>query len=148
MKIVCSNSFLIFTGYDREQLNVTLLPEMAKVWPAGASTKMAAQYAQSMRSGKFSKFDYGLRENLEVYGQEEPPEYNLEMVTVPVATYWGLNDFYAPEEVKIYIWYFVHITACKISGYFDKTIRFTFIVQPQKKSGSFTIFLSQEKFSI
>ena len=104
MKIVCSNSFLIFTGYDREQLNVTLLPEMAKVWPAGASTKMAAQYAQSMRSGKFSKFDYGLRENLEVYGQEEPPEYNLEMVTVPVATYWGLNDFYAPEEVIIYIW--------------------------------------------
>ena len=35
LKVVCSNSFLIFTGYDREQLNVTLLPEIAKVWPAG-----------------------------------------------------------------------------------------------------------------
>ena len=102
LKIVCSNSFLIFTGYDREQLNVTLLPEIAKIWPAGASTKMIAHYAKNARSGKFSKFDYGISENLEVYGQEEPPEYNLEMVTVPVATYRGLNDFYTPEDVRIY----------------------------------------------
>ena len=73
-----------------------------KVSPAGASTKMVAQYAQNIKSRKFRKFDYGLRENLEVYGQEEPPEYKVEMVTVPIATYRGLSDFATPEEVRIY----------------------------------------------
>ena len=73
------------------------------MWPAGASTKMIAHYAKNVRSGKFSKFDYGPSENLEVYGQDEPPEYMLERVTVPVATYRGLNDFYTPEEVRINI---------------------------------------------
>ena len=104
LKIICSNAVLIFGGYDKEQLNVTLLPEIAKIWPAGASTKMVAHYGKNVRSGKFSKFDFGPAENLEVYGQEEPPEYKLEKVTVPVATYRGLNDMATPEEVSIYIW--------------------------------------------
>ena len=69
LKIICSNAVLIFGGYDREQLNVTLLPEIAKIWPAGASTKMVAHYGKNVRSGKFSKFDFGPAENLEVYGQ-------------------------------------------------------------------------------
>ena len=73
-----------------------------KVSPAGASTKMVAQYAQNIKSGKFRKFDYGRRDNLEVYGQEEPPEYKVEMVSVPIATYRGLSDFATPEEVRIY----------------------------------------------
>ena len=63
---------------------------------------MVAQYAQNMKSGKFRKFDYGRRENLEVYGQEEPPKYKVELVTVPITTYRGLSDFATPEEVVIY----------------------------------------------
>ena len=99
-KIICSNAVLLFGGYDREQMNVALLPEIAKVLPAGTSTKTVAHYAKNIRSGKFSKFDFGPRENLAVYGREEPPEYKLEKVTVPVTTYWGQDDGFTAEEVR------------------------------------------------
>ncbi len=33
--------------------------------------------AQSIRNGTFSHFDYGAKKNLEVYGQEQPPPYDL-----------------------------------------------------------------------
>jgi hypothetical protein len=50
-------------------------------------------------SGKFQKFDYGRRKNLEVYGQEEPPEYDLGKVKVPAYLLYGKNDIYTTERV-------------------------------------------------
>ena len=95
-----------------------------KVSPAGASTKMVAQYAQNMKSGKFRKFDYGRRENLEVYGQEEPPKYKVELVTVPITTYRGLSDFATPEEVVIYK-YHNHMNGQFNNGIFEKFFSFS-----------------------
>jgi hypothetical protein len=36
--------------------------------------------AQSIRNGTFSHFDYGAKENLEVYGQKVPPPYDLSSI--------------------------------------------------------------------
>ena len=39
---------------------------------------------------------------MQVYGQSDPPKYKVEDVKVPVATYWGENDYLASREVGIY----------------------------------------------
>ena len=38
-------------------------------------------------------------EFMQVYGQRDPPEYIVESVKVPVATYRGKNDYLTSEEV-------------------------------------------------
>lgn len=42
--------------------------------------------------GKFSKFDYGTRMNLELYGSVEPPKYNLKNIQVPTKLYVAEAD--------------------------------------------------------
>ncbi|XP_034825899.1 lipase 1-like [Maniola hyperantus] len=60
-------------------------------FPAGTSTHNMARYGQSMQSDRFQKFDYGAR-NLEIYGVEQPPSYNLSASTVPFVALYGRND--------------------------------------------------------
>ena len=36
---------------------------------------------------------------MQVYDQRDPPEYNVESVKVPVATYRGKNDYLTSKEV-------------------------------------------------
>ena len=84
---LCSNFMFLMAGFNQAQMNYTLLPEVVKVrlvrcplldilinsletfikgTPAGASTKMVAQYAQNARAGKFQKFDFGGSRNMKV----------------------------------------------------------------------------------
>lgn len=41
----------------------------------GASTNNVMHWIQSFRKKKFERFCYGEKRNLEIYGQENPPEY-------------------------------------------------------------------------
>ncbi|XP_049272475.1 lipase 3-like [Rhipicephalus sanguineus] len=51
-------------------------------------------------SKRAQKFDYGASKNNEVYGQREPPEYNLSRVTTDVGLFWSEGDqFVTPKEV-------------------------------------------------
>lgn len=47
----------------------------------------------------FSAYSYGRQENLKRYGTEEPPEYDLSLVTVPVIVFWSANDYVVGPEV-------------------------------------------------
>ncbi|XP_047362652.1 lipase 3-like isoform X2 [Vespa velutina] len=60
---------------------------------AGASAKQVVHYSQTILSGSFRNFDYGVTQNLKIYGSTQPPKYNLEKVKVPVAVFYGENDF-------------------------------------------------------
>lgn len=53
------------------------MPVIAAHQPGGTSVMVMAHWAQSIRNGTFSHFDYGAKKNLEVYGQEQPPPYDL-----------------------------------------------------------------------
>ena len=56
-------------------------------------------YAQEVNSGTFSHFDFG-EDNNAIYGQDTPPEYSLEVINVPIASYWSQNDWLAqPSDV-------------------------------------------------
>ncbi|CAI2737317.1 unnamed protein product, partial [Dicrocoelium dendriticum] len=64
----------------------------------GTSVKNVQHYAQSIASGKFQRFDYGILKNLLIYGQIHPPEYDLSKITVPTAIFHGGNDWLVVEE--------------------------------------------------
>ncbi|XP_049880055.1 lipase 1-like [Pectinophora gossypiella] len=69
-------------------------------FPAGTSVKNLVRYSQSMHSPNFEKFDYGKEKNLELYGSEVPPLYNLKAVTVPVVILYGRNDYLVdPKDI-------------------------------------------------
>ena len=49
--------------------------------------------------GKFTRFNYGAEGNVEHYGTETAPEYNLKLVTAPVYLFYGVTDGVATPEV-------------------------------------------------
>ena len=59
-------------------------------------------------SGQFCARDNGPLANLKKYGQLKPPQYKLDLVKVPVATYWSRNDMLAEPIVRLFK---LHITS-------------------------------------
>ena len=58
--------------------------------PAGSSTRPFVHYAQlHLLENEFRKFDFGKEENIERYGSEIPPSYDLSKITTPVALFVG-----------------------------------------------------------
>lgn len=55
-------------------------------------------YGQEINSGHFRQFDYGAVQNLIRYKRLTPPDYDLNNVKVPVAVYYGKNDWLANYE--------------------------------------------------
>lgn len=58
----------------------------------GASFKQGIHYGQFVKYKHFGQYDHGKKKNLEIYGTEKPPEYNLTNVVVPIAYYYGKHD--------------------------------------------------------
>lgn len=79
-----------------------LLPVMLGHVPAGASVRSLVHYAQGVPSGKFRKFDFGRKQNLEVYGTSDPPEYDFSKISAPIALFWGQNDWLGTAVVCFY----------------------------------------------
>ncbi|XP_049833848.1 lipase member M-like [Schistocerca gregaria] len=64
----------------------------------GTSTMASAHYIQMMKSRKLEGFDWGPKENFRRYGSEKPPEYQLQNITLPIASFVGRNDRYVSLE--------------------------------------------------
>ncbi|WCJ17810.1 lipase 1 [Euphorbia peplus] len=64
------------------------------------SVKNLSHYAQSIRKGTLSNFDYGALGNRKVYGSVEPSSYNLSMIpkSVPIWMAYGGNDALADTK--------------------------------------------------
>ncbi|XP_064487854.1 lysosomal acid lipase/cholesteryl ester hydrolase-like [Ornithodoros turicata] len=82
----------ISVGASHYQLNKTRIPVYTAHMPAGTTTKNLVHYAQMYRKKNFVKFDYGSEENMVVYGQPEPPEYDLSRIMAPIALFSGPGD--------------------------------------------------------
>ena len=69
--------------------------------PAGTSVKNVLHFTQLIQSDQFQMYNYGAEENMKRYNQTTAPLYDLTRVNVPVALYWGYNDWLAdPIDVK------------------------------------------------
>jgi alpha-beta hydrolase superfamily lysophospholipase len=77
-------------------------PLLAAHQPGGTSVMVMAHWAQAIRSGKFCKYDYGTKKNREIYGQEEPPEYQFSTLDgANIAVFYGGSDkLTCPEDVE------------------------------------------------
>lgn len=97
---LCYNIFFLLVGPDASELNKEYLPSILAHTPAGTSVHAVNHYGQVVMSGEFMKYDYGLLGNLNHYGQNTPPLYNLSNVTLPVGLFHSDNDWMAaPEDV-------------------------------------------------
>lgn len=67
--------------------------------PRGVSYKTLLHLSQLGHTGKLSEFDYGPKTNLGVYGARIPPEYNLSLITAPVALLFSNGDAHISAEV-------------------------------------------------
>jgi len=100
---LCQSVLFVLCGFDEAQLNKTLLETITHHTPAGTSTKTVVHYAQEINSKKFAHYDFG-KHNMDHYGQDEPPEFSLKALTLPVASYWSQNDWLAqPDDVLRYL---------------------------------------------
>lgn len=59
--------------------------------------KTIEHFAQIVARKKFAKYDYGKDGNLEMYGTEEPPNYNVSSIIIPVTIFFGPNDLVVTE---------------------------------------------------
>nr|ACU57197.1 triacylglycerol lipase [Penaeus vannamei] len=97
---VCYNFLLLLAGPDPDEIPKDFLPIILAHTPAGASVHTVNHYAQLVMSGVFDKYDYGLIGNLNHYGQNTPPLFNLSRVAAPVGLFWGSTDWLAdPTDV-------------------------------------------------
>ncbi|KAK9884688.1 hypothetical protein WA026_007533 [Henosepilachna vigintioctopunctata] len=58
----------------------------------GGSMREAYHYMQVSNSGRFARYDYGNRKNLEIYNSTEPTLFHLENVKSPVVLWCGDKD--------------------------------------------------------
>ncbi|KAK2585097.1 hypothetical protein KPH14_008609 [Odynerus spinipes] len=91
----CANILFLICGYDTTELDEDLVPVIFGHTPAGTSTKTLVHYAQGITSSRFQHFDYGVQENLKIYNSPQPPLYDTTKITVPIALYYGDNDWLA-----------------------------------------------------
>ncbi|XP_030759411.1 lipase 3-like [Sitophilus oryzae] len=101
-KKICENIFFIVIGYDDSEFDLRMLPKVLSHDPAGSSTKTVLHYSQEIRSeGKFQRYDYGTKENMQIYGTPQPPEYKLDKITRPFYMFFAENDIFAnPIDVE------------------------------------------------
>ncbi|XP_023303354.2 lipase 3 [Lucilia cuprina] len=98
---ICSNVMFLVAGFDKKQMNETMLPVILGHAPAGAATKQMQHYGQLKRSGHFRQYDYGWIRNHWRYNSITPPDYNLANVKAKVALHYSINDWLAtPEDVE------------------------------------------------
>ncbi|XP_055857369.1 lipase 1-like [Episyrphus balteatus] len=96
---VCLNVYYMLVGKDVKQFNRTRFIMVLGHLPAGIAMKQVTHYLQLIKSDKFRQYDY-VEENKKIYCQNEPPDYDLKKVTVPIAMHYSLND-YLSEPVDV-----------------------------------------------
>ncbi|XP_063394893.1 lipase 3-like isoform X1 [Cydia fagiglandana] len=66
----------------------------------GGSIKQIVHLAQNVKSKRFSRWDYGEKENEDHYGTKEPPKYNLSVITVETKIIFAPYDEYvSPKDI-------------------------------------------------
>lgn len=104
-KPLCVANLEIFDA-DPKYDNTKRLPYFKKHAPSGSSLKQFYHYTQWLRQrgsrAKFQKYDYGYYKNLQVYGQETAPEWDLRNIKTKVRAWAGLQDSLAdPTDVQL-----------------------------------------------
>jgi len=115
LELVCENIVFLLAGFDKAQMNTTMLPSVLSHLPSGTSTYTLLHFAQEIKDDHFGGFDWGSKElNQAHHGSDLPPVYDLTQLNTKVALFWGDNDWlvakadllriiaHAPHIVEMY----------------------------------------------
>ncbi|XP_067945854.1 gastric triacylglycerol lipase-like [Watersipora subatra] len=93
---ICDGVLFVTMGYDAKYLNQSRMPVYAAHTPEGCSVKDILHYAQMVKSGNCSFYDYGsAKENMEKYNRSSPPIINAQDITTPVTLFSAEKDILA-----------------------------------------------------
>lgn len=90
--IFCEAVMFLFGGYSCQHMNASRVPVYVSNTPAGTSIWNLAHWSQIINSATFSMYDYGCKGNVDHYNQTTPPQYNVQDISIPVATFTGTKD--------------------------------------------------------
>ncbi|VDM81026.1 unnamed protein product, partial [Strongylus vulgaris] len=106
MSRICS-MFLTVVGMGTEQLtqfNNVIVVFLKSRWdvfvshlPSPSSALNLLHWAQVMRYHELRKLDYGKTRNMEIYGQKQPPLFNITLINTPMYIFWSSDDTLAPS---------------------------------------------------
>lgn len=96
---VCTNTLFLIGGFNEDNVNKTLLPEIMATTPAGCSVNQVLHYLQEYNSGYFREWDYAPFNKMH-YKQKTPPNYDVKNIQAPTYFYYSDNDYLAaPADV-------------------------------------------------
>ena len=91
-RATCRDGLFVISEKNNSVNNVDRMPVVLGHYPSGSSTKNFDHFSQSANKGIFSKYDYGAKGNMKVYGSKEPPVYEVKNITFPVHLMAGYYD--------------------------------------------------------
>ncbi|XP_016840778.1 lipase 3 isoform X2 [Nasonia vitripennis] len=97
---LCTSLTQFFVGYDPDLLDTKLLAKAYSYLPAGVSAQTLTHNYQNIKAGKLQLYDHGPVGNIEHYGQNTPPLYNLENIVIPVVLIYGLVGSGKSVEIR------------------------------------------------
>ena len=91
---VCKLFLSLTTEKQPDSVDLEQMPFFLSFNPSGASIKSFKHFMQLMytKTPRFQKFDYGEQGNLEKYGSESPPVYDISQIQTKVALFYGQGD--------------------------------------------------------
>ncbi|KAI5632672.1 alpha/beta-hydrolase lipase region domain-containing protein [Phthorimaea operculella] len=101
---ICGTAYSLATGYKQGSISSRNLAIAFGHLFAGISTKDLVHFGQLVTSGRFQRYDYGRKKNMQRYGSPIPPEYDLSKVTSSVVLISASNDqLSTPQDVEILV---------------------------------------------
>jgi pimeloyl-ACP methyl ester carboxylesterase len=99
---ICKNIIFFMVGRNRRstEINPNIYAVMFKNLSPRVGFKQLLHYAQTIMTGKFQQFDYGIEKNLAVYNNKNPPVYDLAKIIAPIYFYVGEEDVIFHRKVR------------------------------------------------
>ncbi|XP_069359561.1 lipase 1-like [Maniola hyperantus] len=90
---VCIEQILFpVLGFDREELEPEFAPTLTVHYPAGTSVQSILHFLQIGYRKMFARYNYGSKVNRRTYNSPDPPEYQWDKITMPIALLAARND--------------------------------------------------------
>ncbi|XP_068625133.1 lipase 3-like [Battus philenor] len=90
--VICRAILNLIDSRHSGSIVAETMKKLSRHFPAGTSAKSLTWFSQTLNADDFKKFNYGASENLKLYGDVDPPLYNMNATTVPVVIIYGKND--------------------------------------------------------
>ncbi|CAI2369947.1 unnamed protein product [Moneuplotes crassus] len=102
--IVCKLAIQLVANENKELDEEKRLATFMGHYPSGCSLKSLHHFSQILNSKRFQNFDYGKEKNLEIYGDEIPPEYDFSNIYGnKIIQVYGTADLLATPEDSLWL---------------------------------------------